>query len=173
MGEPIENLYFNWLCAKVLDGGGGSSYIDLLVILHRTEFVWVVPADRHRISEGKDLRDNFLTESRMEEDPQWEMEPCSVLEMLVAFCNRLSFQTGAPPKSWFWELMTNLELNEYVRVSNRDQKVIDDILYSFIWRQYDPDGRGGLFPLGRTQNDQRKIEVWYQFAEYATERGLY
>lgn len=173
MGEPIENLYFNWLCAKALDGGGGSAYIDLLAILHRTEFAWIVSADKHRASEGKDLRDNFLMESRMDTDSHWELEPCSVLEMLIAFSKRLSFQTGAPPKSWFWEFMTNLELNEFVQVSDQDRNHIDDILDSFIWRQYDPDGRGGLFPLCRTQNDQRKIELWYQFAEYATERGLY
>jgi hypothetical protein len=171
MGEPIENLYFNWLCAKVLDGGS-SAYEQLMVILHRTEFVWLVPADRRRASEGKNLRDEFLTEANIATDSVWEAEPCSILELLIAFAVRAAFQNEAPLKDWFWEFLHNLRLDEYHRVSKHDQFAIEDILEIFVWRQYEPNGVGGILPVYSSPNDQRKIELWYQLAEYITERGL-
>jgi len=172
MVEPIENEYFNWLCAKVLDSSTNNHY-TLLGILHRTEFVWVVPADKHRAQDGIELRTYFLNETGVESDPLWKGGPCSVLEFLIAFANRASFQTDIPVKEWFWEFMNNLKLDEFRQVSDDDVYVIEDILYTFIWRQYEPNGYGGLFPLNETRNDQRKIEVWYQFSEYVHERGLF
>jgi len=172
MGADIENLYFNWLCAKVLEIEV-RNYYDLMIILHRTEFVWVVPADSHRAEDGIELRIDFLRETQIERDNVWESEPCSVFEMLVAFAKRSEFQTDIPLRTWFWEFMNNLKLDEFRQVSKRDSYVIEDILYTFIWRQYDPSGDGGLFPISRTQNDQRKIEIWYQWSEYVIDRGLF
>jgi hypothetical protein len=48
-------------------------------------------------------------------------------------------------------------------------QAIDDILDSVIWRTYSPDGRGGFFPLNQPQEDQRKIEIWYQMNKYVIE----
>jgi hypothetical protein len=173
MGEPIDNLYFNWLCAKVLDGSELKTRYNFLVILHKTEFVWVVSGDRHRVLDTKDLRDDFFIASGLEPDPNWETEQCSVLEIFISLAQRLNFQTGASVYSWFWEFIENLGLNEYIHSANRNKRKIEEILDIFIWRQYEPDGRGGIFPLVNPQNDQRKIELWYQYAEYATERALY
>jgi len=172
MREPIENEYFNWLCAKVLEIGS-TTYYDLLRVLHRTEFVWVVPADRHRARDGVALRQDFVRETGVEVGDEWELEPCSIFEFLIAFAKRASFQTDIPTSDWFWEFLTNLQLDEFRRVSRADMPVIEERLYNFIWRQYNPDGSGGMFPMMQTQNDQRKIELWYQFSEYTIERGLY
>jgi len=172
MNEPIENNYFNWLCTKVLERGN-SNYADLLVILHKTEFVWVVPADRNRAQDGIELRTNFEREMRLGHDIEFENMPCSVLEMMVAFAKRASFQTYIPTKKWLWEFISNLKLDEFRRVSDQDIHLIDDILYSFIWRQYDSNGYGGMFPMCSPKKDQRKVEIWYQFAEYVHEHGLF
>ena len=172
MGEPLENLYFNWLCAKVVDSDI-RNYHDLLVILHKTEFVWVVSADKHRADDGIELRIDFLRETQVERDAIWEAEPCSLLELFVAFAKRAKFQTSIPTRTWFWEFMNNLKLDDFRQVSERDSYIIDDILYTFIWRQYDPSGNGGLFPISRSKYDQRKIELWYQFSEYVEDRGLF
>lgn len=172
MREPIENEYFNWLCAKVLEVGANNFY-DLLRILHTTEFVWVVPADRHRARDGVELREDFAMEVGIERDLEWEMAPCSMLEFFIAFAKRASFQTDMPVKDWFWEFLVNLKLDGYSRVFDSDRPVIEDILYNFIWRQYDPSGDGGMFPMMQTRNDQRKIEIWYQFSEYVQDRGLF
>lgn len=171
MNEPLENDYFNWLCAKVV-GRDNPNYQDLLRILHATEFVWVIPADRHRAEDGIELREDFFRATFKKKDLLFLEQPCSIFELLVAFANRAAFQTDMPSKTWFWEMLTNLKLNEFRRVSSSDVYLIEDILYTFIWRQYDPSGYGGLFPMSRTENDQRKIEIWYQFSEYLNDRGL-
>lgn len=172
MGEPIENLYFNWLCAKVLSKQV-PIYYDLLKILHKTEFVWVVPADRHRAAEGIDLRLDFLRESNQCGDSEWDTAPCSFLEFLIAFSKRAAFQTDTQTRAWFWEFMENLKLDEYRQVSDRDEYVVKDILDTFLWRHYTSKGYGGMFPISRTQHDQRDIEIWYQFSEYLIDRGFF
>ena len=172
MGEPIENLYFNWLCAKVLSRHV-PIYYDLLKIMHKTEFVWIIPADRHRAAEGVDLRLDFLLESNEYKDPEWYSEPCSVLEFLIAFSKRAAFQTDTQTKAWFWKFMENLKLDDYRQISERDEEIVKDILNTFLWRNYTSKGDGGMFPISRTQHDQRDIEIWYQFSEYLNEQILF
>lgn len=169
--EPIEELYFDWLCAKVKDRSTGN-YTSLLLLLHTTEFIVVIPADKHRAEDGMELRFDFLREMGMVSDSSWESQPCSVLEMLIAFAKRASFQTDIKIKPWFMEFLTNLRLNEFRRVTANDRIMIQDILYTFMWREYNQNGDGGLFPMSRSDNDQRQIEIWYQFCEYVIDRGL-
>jgi hypothetical protein len=172
MREPIENEYFNWLCAKVLHDRS-RTYYTLLLIMHKTEFIIVVPFDRHRAADGIELRQDFIREINAEPDDEWMDLPCSVLEMMLAFSKRVSFQTDLPTDQWFWEFMTNLNLNEFRHVSDSDVPEIERTLHILNWRTYDPRGNGGMFPLSQTDNDQREVEIWYQFCEYLDEKGLY
>lgn len=171
MGEPIEGEYFNWLCAKVLTTQG-TIYHDLLKILYETEFTWIIPGDRNRSDDGRELRYSFLYMSGWDSDPNWFHQPCSVLEMLIAFADRALFQTDTALQAWFWEFMTNLDLGEYRQVGRSDVPKIEDILQMFIWRTYDESGHGGMFPLRWPKRDQRKVEIWYQFCDYLEDRGL-
>lgn len=171
MREPIEAEYFNWLCAKVLTTSG-TSYHDLLRILYQTEFSWEVQGDKNRADDGCELRYEFLNASGWDPDPHWFDEPCSVLEMLIAFANRAAFQTDMPPQGWFWEFLENLDLAEHRHVSARDIPRIQEILLIFVSRTYDSSGYGGMFPLRKPQKDQREVEIWYQFCEYLEDRGL-
>ena len=98
MAEPIEDVYFNWLCAKVVQRHT-HNYVSLLAILHTTEFVWLLPADRHRSEDGIELKLDFQRETGMHGDFFWEEAPCSVLELLISFANRASFQTDIPLKA--------------------------------------------------------------------------
>lgn len=164
MREPIEIRYFNWLCAKVLERDK-DDYRDLLGILYDTEFIWKVSADRHRISDAMELRERFSRKNRIN-------RPCSVLEVFIAFADRAAFQTENSSKYWFWKFVSNLGLDPYRQVFEDDIPVINEILYTFIWRIYEPNGEGGMFPLHQTQNDQREIEIWYQFCEWVQEQGL-
>jgi hypothetical protein len=174
MDEPIEEVYFNWLCAKVRENSG-PNHMALFRILYETEFVWdtSVPGDRNRAADGKELRLEFYREAFVKKERTFLNQPCCIFEMLVAFADRASFQTGRSIEDWFWELMTNLKLNEFRRVTGSDSDRIHDILYVFVWRQYEENGDGGLFPLRRPQNDQRKVEIWYQFFEYLEDQGFY
>lgn len=170
--EPIENEYFNWLCAKVLEPNS-RNYHTLLLILHKTEFVSVIPGDRDRIEDGIELRIDFLRETNIQPDRVWESQPCSVLEFFIAFAKRALFQTDISVKDWFWTFITNLGLEDYRRVSDSDIPLIEKILYTFIQRQYDWRGDGGIFPLRDSNNDQREVVIWYQFFEYLDDQGLF
>ena len=172
MIEPIEieNEYFNWLCAKVLDTHV-NNYYDLMRILYTTEFVWLVSGDRHRAEEGLELRLDFRQETYNEADLLWENQPVSVLEIFISFAQRASFQTDMPVKKWFWIIMENLLLDQFRQISDSDLLIIHDILDTFIWRTYDAHGYGGMFPLPHTPYDQREVEIWYQFSEYVIDQG--
>jgi len=171
MTEPIEEEYFNWLCAKVISPYS-NNYVDLMIVLHRTEFVWFIKGDRNRKEDGLELRDYFLNESGLEKDPAWFNEPCSILEVLIAFAQRASFQTDNPVKAWFWIFMDNLRLNDYRQISNLDVPIINAILHNFVSRTYSPNGYGGLFPLDTATDDQREMEIWYQFCAWVDEKAL-
>jgi len=173
MREPIETEYFKWLCAKVLERGT-QNYVDLLFIMYKTEFVWVVPADRNREEDGIELRLDYLRETfqKRDTDYSWYNQPCSILEVLVAFAKRASFQTDIPVADWFHIFLENLKLDDYRRVSESDIPVIEEILYNFVWRTYDLNGDGGLFPMLHSTNNQKDVEIWYQFCEYLEDRGL-
>lgn len=171
MSEPIDHEYFNWLCAKV-QKTRAPIYRDLLWILYTTEFTWVVPEDKNRAEDGVELRSDFIRESMVELESLWFNQPCSVLEVLVAFANRASFNTAIPVRDWFWDFLDNLDLGEYRQVSLSDEVHIREKLHTFIWRTYDPSGYGGLFPMRWPKTDQRRVEIWYQFCEYLEDRGL-
>jgi hypothetical protein len=172
MIEPIEieNEYFNWLCAKVLDTRV-NNYYDLMRILYTTEFVWIVLGDKNRAADGLELRQDFTYEVAHDTEYLWENQPVSVLEVFIAFSYKLEFQTDMPVKQWFWIIMENLLLDQFRQVSASDLPIIEEILDTFIWRTYDPKGYGGMFPLPQTQYDQRKVEIWYQFSEYVIYEG--
>jgi hypothetical protein len=172
--EPLENLYFNWLCSKVVDVRAPTptlSYWTLLRTLQNTEFVWILSGDDNRAEDGKDLRREFLLMADIPDHPEWRHNtPCSILEMFVAFSRRAEFMTDIPAKDWFWEFMENLELNEYNDASGITPEDIDEILTVLIWRTYDMNGQGGLFPIEDPREDQRHVEIWYQFCDYLVDQ---
>ncbi len=175
MSEPLENVYFNWLCAKVIDPmdfDREATHWDLLKKLHRTEFVWLILGDDNRAEEGKELRREFIFQAEIPDDPEWRtVIGCSVLEMLIAFARRAEFQDETPVKDWFWEFMDNLRLTNYNDQGGYDDEEVEIILDMFIWRTYSPSGDGGLFPIRRKCPDQREIEIWYQFCNYLEDQN--
>jgi hypothetical protein len=178
MDEPIEDLYFNWLYAKVAYrkiSTPSTRYQSLLYYLHRTEFVWLVSGDDNRAEEGQELRREFLYELNEDSEITWMDMGCSVLEMLIAFSKRAAFHTDESPESWFWVCIDNLGLSELYDSSYSDNKkaeIIGPVLEVFVWRMYDKLGRGGLFPLRRSDQDQSKVEIWYQFCEYLIDQNI-
>lgn len=172
MAEPIEDAYFGWLCAKVRKARS-PIYDDLFRILHGREFVWRVAGDRNRVDDGRELRDHFLREKRLRKEGPWYSEPCSILEMMVAFSERAYFQTERKAKDWFWDFVANLMLDDFRHVTQADVPYIEDILHAFVWRTYEPSGHGGMFPLRWPKRDQREVEIWYQFCDYLEDQGMY
>ena len=73
---------------------------------------------------------------------------------------------------WFWIFIANLGLDELNDAESGISRKVADSIDRFIWRTYFRDGRGGMFPLRNPEHDQRKIEIWYQFAEYLVDQEL-
>lgn len=174
MSEPLDELYLTWLYSQVdtlTKKNPSHTHWKLLKQLYTKEFIWIVPNDDNRLEDGRDLRQEFVEDTNPDVDSNWMNLGCSMLEMLVALARRLSFETGRPVRNWFWEFLFNLHIVEYTDDSDYPDQDIDEILETVIWRTYDRDGHGGLFPLHRAEEDQRYVEIWYQQSYYLAENG--
>jgi hypothetical protein len=176
MDEPIEETYFKWLYSKVASvpiPTPALTYWNLLRILHRTEFVWLVSGDDNRAADGIEVRKEFFNQLGQERDPTLMSLPCSVLEMMIAFARRAEFQTEIPVRDWFWVFLHNLQLSGCSDAEPDIEDFVMDVLDEFLWRTYQSNGEGGMFPLSNlSKNDQRKVEIWYQFCEYVVDRDI-
>ena len=176
MNEPIEEVYFKWLYSKVASVDiptPSLTYYTLLRDLHATEFVWMVSGDDNRCQDGLDIRREFLNQSFLPQDPPWLSIPCSVLEMMIAFARKAEFQTDISLRDWFWIFMANLGLDDLNDAAEDNvTEIVTEVMDQFLWRTYRRDGRGGMFPLSETKNDQRKVEIWYQFCEYLVDQEI-
>lgn len=182
MSAPLDELYFQWLYEQVADPEFKDrelTYWKLLKILFQKEFVWRIANDENRGHDGVALRVQFLREKEIdpdEVDPHWMDIGCSMLELMVGLARRLEFEVDkGKAHYWFWILMDNIGLSGYNdgrRFTVRLQDRIEDILNDVIYRNYEPSGLGGFFPLQSTRWDQRKRELWYQMSEYILEREL-
>jgi hypothetical protein len=174
MNEPLENLYFNWLCAQVLQirhRTPSNTYDTLFKTLHNTEFAWLLSGDDNRAEDGKDLRREFLISGDIPDHPEWRTQvPCSVFEMLIAFSRRAEFNSETSAHEWFWEFLRNLNLHQAHDSSGVDPLEIQEVLEHFMWRNYRSDGDGGLFPLRDSPRDQTEVEIWYQFCDYLVDQ---
>lgn len=172
---PIDEEYFTWLYSKVNSleiTNPRRSYWKLCQQLYTKEFLWFVPNDDNRSEEGIGLRKEFLQETGTDyPGHEWMRMSCSMLELLIGLSRRLAFLDERAPQVWFWELIDNINLS-YANDSFYSNKVydhVDEVLNNVIWRLYNKNGSGGLFPLRRTNEDQRKVELWYQLSAYVNE----
>lgn len=179
MSLRIDDRYFEWLYSQfgaVSNRNPARSHWELAKALHSREFFWFVSNDDNRVGDGLELRHEFLvTQGDDGVDREWLDLGCSTLEMLVALARRASFETDREPGAWIWEFFTNLGMLGFTDVAwntkhlARTQRKLDQLIY----RTYSPTGRGGLFPLQRPAEDQRKVELWYQMSAYLIEKGHY
>lgn len=173
ISQPLDELYFKWLYSKVdeIDRRHPSqTHWNLLRVLYSTEFIWFIPNDDNRAEDGRMLRHEFLHDQGLDNvDSDWFELPCSFLELLLGLARRLIFEVGGTERGWFWHLMRTLELDHHTDETRIPENQIEDILSRVIHRHYEPDGRGGLFPLRRPVYDQREVELWYQLNAYILE----
>lgn len=175
MSGTLDDRYFEWLYsqfAAVRNRNPAQSYWELSRYLFTREFTWFVPNDDNRVEDGKELRCEFLSEQGDDEfDPEWMDLGCSMLEMLVALARRASFESEATPVTWFGQFLVNMGVDGFTdsEWSDSARSIVDRLTTTVIDRTYLPDGRGGLFPLRQATRDQRKVELWFQMAEYLLE----
>lgn len=173
--KPLDELYFTWLYRQVANPDiedKSLTFWKLLKELYTKEFVWLIPNDDNRLEDGKALRIEFIQEEGLRDvDPEWLQLGCSALELMVGLSRRLSFEAEGEPYYWFWDLMENLNLHRYSDDRRLPRKHIQKVLDQVIFRTYERDGTGGLFPLNDPSQDQRKVELWYQLSAYVLERS--
>ncbi len=169
MTSELDGLYFEWLCHLV----NSSHHHNLLNALFHKEFVWFVANDDNRAVDGKDLRREFLEAEQLEGTEEFENIGCSMLELLIGLARRLQFEADGTTREWFWHLMKNASLHNFTDSGPLPVDRVDDILDRLIWRTYNPDGIGGLFPRVRPEQDQREVELWYQMSGYLLDIGAY
>lgn len=170
--NEIINGYFNWLVSLVVGTrfGKGISFNKLLMRLHDTEFTFLIPRDANRADDGINLRWRYAVRHG-HRNIQCLDGPCSVLEMMVALSIRCEENIMDDPiigdrtGQWFWGMITNLGLGS-MRDDIFDRDYVDQILMRFLNRDYDPDGRGGLFTVRNCDRDLRDVEIWYQLCWY-------
>lgn len=173
--DKMRADYFEWLKHIVTDS---DDYSLLLHDLHSKDFISLVKLDENREMDGQSLRVLFGDENGISYDDieKYLAGPCSVLEMLIGLASRVDgtifsdFNEGVPEtRSYFWEFITNLGLEVYTNIRYSPSEV-RHIIERFIFREYEPDGKGGLFPLHNPGEDQRKIQIWYQMQMYLIEK---
>jgi hypothetical protein len=174
--EPLDERYLTWLYGQVANvkaRARSRTFWSLLRQMYKKEFVWLVPNDDNRISDGRDLRYEFLAEHQDEQgDPEWIGLPCSMLELFIVLARAVAFEMDDDMRIWFWHFIEVVDLERYNdRDYNKDaEEAIDETLDRIIWRNYSPSGKGGLFPLRDPKQDQRKVELWYQLNAYLLEQ---
>lgn len=175
----MDEKYFNWLYEKIrpMDNDQLLPYTMVCTLAHRIIFDWSVPNDDNRAAEGKELRYEFEEELGIPRprDTEWMGLDASVLEMMVALARRCDFIVELGVPGWFDLFMHNLVFQRYSDAcwSDMSEDHVSRALRKVNLRTYSRTGQGGLFPLKKTPNDQRKVELWYQMSEYMAENKMY
>jgi len=169
--NDLDERYLVWLCGLI----NSREYEERLHAskrmfdgLFEEPFFDYIPNDDNRAAEGRGLRDRYTRETAQQINRRLYMGSCTLLEMLVALAHRYAWEVvgldetveeNVPPS--FWTMIDNLELNPTHKNLGR--------LSIFNKREYERNGKGGLFPLHRPEHDQREIEIWYQLMAYLRE----
>lgn len=171
--NSVRNDYFEWLYDYVCKGRANHnvSYKRLFEYLYEVEFIYLIPNDINRASDGINLRYRFATIIDDESILDVLDGPCSVLEMLVALAIRCeetimdNTQYGDRTGQWFWSMLFNLGIDGMTD-DIFDIEYVEERIYTFLDREYEPDGRGGLFYIRNCDEDLRNVEIWTQLCWY-------
>lgn len=175
MNKNLDFEYYKWLCTftrpRKKINTPIKTYNKLLEMLHYEEFVPMVPHDENRVEDGLCLRLRFSREFGVNYEPS---DRCSILEMMIALALRCEEQIMEDPdignrtSQWFWLMIRNLGLFSYSddKFTDRTAKIVEDKIDAFINREYEINGKGGLFVVDDCRHDMRKVEIWYQMCWY-------
>lgn len=169
--SAIEQEYFEWMFHLVCVGrfANKNTFRKLLSFLHDVEFTYSIPKDSNRADDGIELRYRYAYVNDLDVDDVLNniVGPCSVFEMILALAIRceetimddplLGDRTG----QWFWKMIANLGLGS-MSDARFDRDRVEYVIARFLNRDYEADGRGGLFRIRNCKYDLRNIEIWTQ-----------
>lgn len=179
--KKIELEYYRWMYGLVCKDIGRKSltFHKLMKYLQDIEFVPLMLKDENRAVDGIDFRYRFGIEngyprSYIKENLVDPLGPCRMLEMMVALSFAIEEHIMDDPDygnrtgQWFWNMIVSLGLGTMDDL-NFSQRHVDNVVYDFINREYQANGRGGLFTLEKPYRDLRDVEIWSQAMWYLDE----
>ena len=166
----LRDEYFEWIFDLVCGNRYSKpfSYRKLLMYLFDTEFRYSIPRDANRAEDGIALRYRFRSSSGKSVSMN---RPCSVLEMMVALSIRCEENIMDDPNigdrtsQWFWSMVNSLGLGS-MSDDRFDINYVENAIERFLDRDYEPNGKGGLFTIRNCEYDLRTVEIWYQLCWY-------
>lgn len=169
----VNKEYFDWLYNLACKERYSSrvSYKKLLTYLHSKPFRYLLSRDENRAEDGLEVRHMFIHECGYTRDVEMYIDgPCTMLEMILALCLKCegimdNAQIGDRTSQWFWIMIGNLGLGS-MSDSRFDERYVDDVVERFLEREYEPNGRGGLFIIRNCEYDLRDVEIWHQLCWY-------
>ena len=177
MYEALSIEYFEWMYDIVCPERFNRriSFRKLLKYLHDRPFVVLIDNDYNRVMYGIDFRYKFGYESGYSRElitQNLDINPCSVLELIIALAfdieehlmtdeDRYGNRTG----QWFWNMINNMGLGRMTD-DKFDIDYVEAIVDRFLNREYERNGKGGLFMISDPSRDMRNVEIWYQAMWY-------
>ena len=166
--------YFDYLCREAGIGGPqGLPYRRMASWLLAKPFTSSVAGDKNRIADGMELRRGYSDAPK----------GCGrVLEVMVAMCQKLDYMAYGMvpanfggPEAWFMRMIENLgvaSLTDGVwdKSASDAEEIMQEQVGRWLDRDYEYDGTGGIFPLSHPNDDQAKVELWYQMNAYLMEQ---
>ena len=172
--DDVNIAYFDWMYELVCGGRFSKdiSYRNVLMDLHNTAFIYSIRRDGARASWGVNLRYRFpYEEFGIEDIDRYITGPCSVLELMIALAIKCEEDImdnpayGDRTAQWFWGMMNSLGLGGMYD-DLYDKKYVNMVIDRFLKREYEPNGKGGLFTIRDCVKDLREVEIWFQMLWY-------
>ena len=165
--------YFDWMYNLVCRNRYSKdiSFKKVFSYLNDTKFTYSIRMDLNRAKDGTELRRRYANEFKIANIYDRICGPCSVLEMMIALAIRCEETImddenfGDRTDQWFWDMMKNLGLG-HMDDDEFDEEYVSDVVTRFLNRDYEPDGRGGLFFIRNCDVDLRDVEIWIQMLWY-------
>ena len=165
--------YFDWMYNLVCRNrySKNISFKKVFSYLNDTKFTYSIRMDLNRAKDGTELRRRYANEFKIANIYDRICGPCSVLEMMIALAIRCEETImddenfGDRTDQWFWDMMKNLGLG-HMDDDEFDEEYVSDVITRFLNRDYEPNGRGGLFFVRNCDIDLRDVEIWIQMLWY-------
>lgn len=177
--DELNDEYFEWMYHLVCNNEYSKKpdYRMLLNYLHNVEFTYIIDLDGNRAEDGEDLRYRFGYEFNYPDSmiaSYLDDRPCSILEMMVALAIRCEENIMDDPDmgnrtgQWLWSMIVSLGLGG-MHDEMFDEDYVNDVIYTFLNREYDRNGEGSLFTIDHSDRDMRGVEIWCQMNWYLSD----
>ena len=167
----VVNRYYIWLINMIDFENGHENCSKLLQYLHSKEYIWKEWLDENRAEDGLALRARFEKDTDYLDYSPLE-KPCSVLEMMVAFAERIDrdvmdSEYGTP--YWFWIMIENLGLKDCTD-DVFDAKKVNLVLDSWLNGLTKNNLKSGIFTIKSGKKPDSSEDEWFRMQRWISER---